>query len=153
MAATATLTKASSAMLSAALSRGSCTPTLQVSAPSPSSYGQFALAQIHGNVCLVQLSSSTPGTASSALTAVEAKIYRHEFITIFRFSHTAAIHPSDIRILESINEQSVRNEEENGTVFLARDVMERLSSLTDRRRSVQMPMKSPGYYARGIRRQ
>ncbi len=69
----------------------------------------------------------------SALSAVEAQIYAHEFITIFRYSHPAVLHPSDIRILEWLDEQSVFDEEDKGTVFLARDVMERLRRLTDRR--------------------
>ena len=65
-------------------------------------------------------------TTSSALTTVDVNIFRHEFITIFRWSHQMTVHPNDIRILEPIDEQSIRYEEENGTVFMAKDVMERL---------------------------
>ncbi|KAI0056608.1 hypothetical protein BV25DRAFT_1772438, partial [Artomyces pyxidatus] len=87
----------------------------------------FALAQVHDDVCLVQL----PDThVSSALAAVEAKIYCHEFITIFRYSHPAVIHPADFRVLEWLSEHSVLHEEEKETVFLARDVMDRLRRLT-----------------------
>jgi len=79
----------------------------------------------------------------SALTAVEAQIYAHEFITIFRYSHPAVLHPSDIRILEWLDEQSVLDEADKGTVFLARDVMERLRRLTDRRWSIGPNARQP----------
>jgi hypothetical protein len=79
----------------------------------------------------------------SALSAVEAQIYAHEFVTIFRYSHPAVLHPSDIRILEWIDEQSVLNEADKGTVFLARDIMERLRRLTDRRLSVGSTARPP----------
>jgi hypothetical protein len=98
---------------------------------------KFALAQVHGDVCLVQVCSSLAHeSCHSALSAVEAQIYAHEFITIFRYSHPAVLHPSDIRILEWLDEQSVFDEADKGTVFLARDVMERLRRLTDRRWSI-----------------
>ncbi|KAI0042798.1 hypothetical protein FA95DRAFT_1464042, partial [Auriscalpium vulgare] len=91
----------------------------------------FALAQVRDDVCLVQLPSTlSSGTTSSALSAVEAKIYCHEFITIFRYSHPAVIHPADFRVVEWLSEQSVLYEEEKETVFLARDVMDRLRRLT-----------------------
>jgi len=85
----------------------------------------------------------------SALSAVEARIYAHEFITIFRYSHPAVLHPSDIRILEWLDEQSVLDEEDKGTVFLARDVMQRLRRLTDRRLSIGA---RPSLSSRGGRR-
>ncbi|KAI9453121.1 hypothetical protein F5148DRAFT_963626, partial [Russula earlei] len=91
----------------------------------------FALAQVHGDVCLVQVCSSLAHeSCHSALSAVEAQIYAHEFITIFRYSHPAVFHPSEIRILEWLDEHSVLDEADKGTVFLARDVMERLRRLT-----------------------
>ncbi|ETW75753.1 hypothetical protein HETIRDRAFT_422414 [Heterobasidion irregulare TC 32-1] len=145
----ATVTFANAPSPSATISCGSCTPS---SLPLPSMH--FAIAQIQDSVCLIQLSPTVPGTTSSALTAVEVQIYRHEFITIFRYSHSATIHPSDIHIIESLDERSVLNEEENGTVFLARDVMGRLSSMTDRRRSAMLPIKSSSaYYGRPSRKQ
>jgi hypothetical protein len=86
----------------------------------------------------------------SALSAVEAQIYAHEFITIFRYSHPAVLHPSDIRILEWLDEQSVLDEADKGTVFLARDVMERLRRLTDRRWSIGSATRHPREtYSRG----
>ncbi|KAH9975954.1 hypothetical protein BGW80DRAFT_1250795 [Lactifluus volemus] len=98
---------------------------------------RFALAQVHDDVCLVQVCSSfAQESCHAALSAVEVQIYAHEFITIFRYSHPAVLHPSDIRILEWLDEQSVLDEADKGIVFLARDVMERLRRLTDRRLSI-----------------
>ncbi|KAH9035970.1 hypothetical protein EDB84DRAFT_1398195 [Lactarius hengduanensis] len=119
---------------------------------------KFALAQVHDDVCLVQGASSlspAPFSCHSALSAVEAQIYAHEFITIFRYSHPAVLHPSDIRILEWLDEQSVLDEADKGTVFLARDVMERLRRLTDRRWSIGVAAATrprSTYYSRGGRR-
>jgi hypothetical protein len=61
---------------------------------------------------------------------VDAIIFAHEFINIFRFSHCTVVHPADIRVIDPIDDDSARYEEENGTVFLAKDVMERFSKLT-----------------------
>jgi hypothetical protein len=48
------------------------------------------------------------------------------------------IHPNDIHILEPIDDQWIRYEEDNGTVFMAKDVMERLrKNFMGRRFSVQ----------------
>ncbi|KAH9059515.1 hypothetical protein EDB87DRAFT_1621348 [Lactarius vividus] len=115
---------------------------------------KFALAQVHDDVCLVQVCSSLAHeSCHSALSAVEAQIYAHEFITIFRYSHPAVLHPSDIRILEWLDEQSVLDEADKGTVFLARDVMERLRRLTDRRWSIGVAATRPrSTYSRGGRR-
>ena len=74
---------------------------------------------------------------------------------MFRYSHPAVLHPSDIRILEWLNEQSVLDEVDKGTVFIARDIMARLSRLTDRRRSIgAVPATRPRsmYTSRGRRR-
>lgn len=60
----------------------------------------------------------------------DVNIFRHEFITQFRFSHSATVHPSDLYIIEPIDEQCTLYEEEKGTVFLARDVMARMQRLT-----------------------
>jgi len=100
------------------------TPARHVSFAAPSlPEGQFAFARVKGNVCLVQLSYSTPA-ASSALAPLDVKIFRHEFITIFRFSHCDTVHPADISIIEPIDNHLARYEEENGTVFLAREPAE-----------------------------
>ena len=137
---------------------------------------KFALAQVHDDVCLVQgksssqhyfpylLTRSSPNPVllrsvcsslahegcHSALGTVEAQIYAHEFITIFRYSHPAVLHPADIRILEWLDEQSVLDEADKGVVFLARDVMERLRRLTDRRWSIGRNTRAPrATYPRG----
>ncbi|KDR68335.1 hypothetical protein GALMADRAFT_78608 [Galerina marginata CBS 339.88] len=114
--------------------------TTLLSKPSPrcsdsfddpqTSDGYFAFARIKGDVCLVQASNATP---ASALTAVDVKVFRHEFISIFRFSESCTLHPSDICILEPIDDRLTRYEEDNETVFLARNVMERMRKLTDPR--------------------
>ncbi|KAF8231029.1 hypothetical protein L208DRAFT_1209509, partial [Tricholoma matsutake] len=88
----------------------------------------FAFARVKDQICLVQVSLDTP---MSALTTVDAKIFRHEFITIFRLSETKTLHPSDISIVELINDYHLRYEEENETVFLARELMDRMRMMTE----------------------
>ncbi|KAI0945041.1 hypothetical protein AcV7_001680 [Taiwanofungus camphoratus] len=100
------------------------------SAPSPLTNAQFAFASIKGNICLVQVSGPSPGKMSSALMASDVNVFRHEFITQFRYSHSASVHPADMHVLEPIDERCILYEEEKGTVFLARDVMARLQTLT-----------------------
>ncbi|KZP28338.1 hypothetical protein FIBSPDRAFT_852844 [Athelia psychrophila] len=51
---------------------------------------------------------------------------------MFRWSYYAALHPSDIRILETIGEECIRYEEESGTVFMSRDAIARLSKWLNR---------------------
>ena len=63
---------------------------------------------------------------SSALMAADVHVFRHEFITQFRYSHRATVHPADMHILEPIADGATLYEEDKGTVFLARDVMSRL---------------------------
>ena len=89
-------------------------------------------------------------TAPSALTTVDVNIFKHEFITIFRWSHQTTVHPDDIRILEPIDEACIRYEEENGTVFMAKDVVERLRKVTSSRRGppLQRQRQRPSVYSR-----
>ncbi|KAF9458935.1 hypothetical protein BDZ94DRAFT_1150656, partial [Collybia nuda] len=87
----------------------------------------FAFARVNGDICLVQVSLDTP---ASALTTVDVKIFRHEFITIFRLSETKTLHPADISIIESIDDYHTRYEEETETVFLARELMEHMRKMT-----------------------
>ncbi|KAF5370399.1 hypothetical protein D9758_006906 [Tetrapyrgos nigripes] len=94
--------------------------------------GYFAFARVKTDVCLVQVSSSTP--TSSPLTTVDVKVFRHEFITIFRLSQTMTLHPSDLQILELIDDQLKCYEEDKETVFLAKSLTERLRTLTLPRR-------------------
>ncbi|KAF9527463.1 hypothetical protein CPB83DRAFT_768458 [Crepidotus variabilis] len=105
--------------------------------PVAQSEGHFAFARIQGELHLVQVSDATP---ASALTTVDVKLFRHEFITIFRFAGCRTLHPADINIIEPIETNLTRYEEDNGTVFLARDVMDRMRKLTDPRRNLGMGM-------------
>ena len=73
---------------------------------------------------------SSPGSTSSALLAVDVNIFAHEFINIFRFSHQTTVHPADIQVVNTIDDDSVRCEEDSARVFLSKDVMERFSDLT-----------------------
>ncbi|VDB92446.1 unnamed protein product [Peniophora sp. CBMAI 1063] len=102
--------------------------------PTPAApCGEYALAQLYGDqVCLVQLNA--PLSTAHALSVVDATIYRHEFINIFRHSHDIALHPSEVRVLELLGPASVARDEAAGQVFLARDVMARLGALNDPRR-------------------
>ncbi|KAF8650360.1 hypothetical protein AX16_005274 [Volvariella volvacea WC 439] len=93
--------------------------------------GHFAFARVHGEVCLIQL--ETPLTPLSKTTTV--KLFRHEFITIFRYSETLALHPSEMHIIEPIDDSLTRYEPDSETLFLARDLMDRLRKLSDRRLS------------------
>ncbi|KZT00639.1 uncharacterized protein LAESUDRAFT_732052 [Laetiporus sulphureus 93-53] len=123
-------TSASTSMLNA--------PTY--TSPSPATKAQFAFARIKGGVYLVQVPEPAQGDVSSALVASDVHIFRHEFITQFRFSHSTSLHPADLHILEPIDEQHTLYEEEKGVVFLARDLMARLQKLTlDSQRCFRRP--------------
>lgn len=118
---------------------------------------KFAFARVKGDVCLVQGMSLSHSRnlkdrgidlescftvaltdCTSGLTPIDVNIFRHEFITIFRWSHQTTLHPDDICILEPIDERCIRYEEENGTVFMAKDVMEKLRrGISERRAPIQ----------------
>ena len=77
---------------------------------------------------------------SSALMAADVHVFRHEFITLFRYSHRATVHPADMHILEPIDEAHTLYEEDKGIVFLARELMARLQKLTlDSQRAFRRP--------------
>jgi len=97
----------------------------------------FWPTQIPTDGAIVSRSSAT------SLTSVDVKVFRHEFISIFRYDGTRSFHPADLRILEVIDSNSTRYEEENETVFLSRDVMDRISKLSDPRRSMMMMQCQP----------
>jgi hypothetical protein len=89
-------------------------------------------------------------TPASALSTVDVKIFRsvpvrlgwanidiapsnrHEFIHIFRYLECKTFHPADVHILEIIDDRHKTYEEESDTVFLAKDVTERMSKLSSR---------------------
>ncbi|KAJ7096041.1 hypothetical protein C8R44DRAFT_813060 [Mycena epipterygia] len=106
--------------------------------------GRFAIARVNGVIRLVQVSLATP---ASALTTVDVKIFRHEFIHIFRYLECKTLHPADVHIIELIDDHHKTYEEENDTVFLAKDVMERISKLTSR-----APLAHPQHFSRMRRR-
>jgi hypothetical protein len=89
---------------------------------------------------------------------MDVNIFRHEFITIFRFAESATLHPADFQVVEPIDDALVRYEEENDTVFLAKGLMERLRKLTADPRKSRIPPQpsrpSPSsYYASQRHRQ
>lgn len=49
-------------------------------------------------------------------------LFRHEFISIFRHAGSTTVHPSELRILQVVDDASTRYEEEQGVVFLERRV-------------------------------
>ena len=83
----------------------------------------------HNNKFVVPPNIVCPDTLSSPLTPSDVKVFRHEFITIFRYSHSLSVHPSDLRLLCTIDEQSALHDEEKETVWLTKEVMERLQRL------------------------
>ncbi|KAH9928574.1 hypothetical protein B0H21DRAFT_700308 [Amylocystis lapponica] len=122
---------------------------MDIARPHSPTNSQFAFAQINGSVHLVQVPDCAQGGMSSALMVSDVHIFRHEFITIFRYSHSATVHPADLHILEPIADQSALYEEEKGTVFLARDVMARMQKLTmDARRSMPVPVRHARHASR-----
>ncbi|KAF7318362.1 hypothetical protein HMN09_00345000 [Mycena chlorophos] len=89
--------------------------------------GWFAIARVNGTIRLVQVSSATP---ASALTTLDVKIFRHEFIHIFRFLEFRTLHPSDVHIIERIPPRAVAlDESDDDSVSLARDVLARMSRM------------------------
>jgi len=102
----------------------------------------FALAGVKGEIHLVQsmftdihihthttdafsspVSLSTP---PSAMTLIDIKIFKHELATIFRHIQTTTMHPGDVRVIQRIEDDSVRYEEDSGTVFLAKEIVEQM---------------------------
>lgn len=120
------------------------------SPPSPArvDLGYFAFAYIRGVVNLVQVSSATP---TSALTTVDVKIFRHEFINIFRLIEVRTLHPADISILESIDDNLTHYEEDKETVYLAKELITRVRTLTDPWSSVMQysMMQYRGFHPEG----
>ncbi|CAL1708702.1 unnamed protein product [Somion occarium] len=108
---------------------------------SPQPY--FAFAQIKGDVCLVQLSQP-----SSSLMFSDVRVFRHEFITIFRYSYSTTVHPTDIQVLELLDERCTLYEEEGETVSLSRDVMSRMQRLSAALTAPSIPTRMGHAYRR-----
>ncbi|THH29698.1 hypothetical protein EUX98_g4469 [Antrodiella citrinella] len=110
----------------AAVAYPSAPHTVSMSEPASAAL-PFAFAQIKGAVCLVQLTD--PSGSSSPLMYSDVRVFRHEFITIFRYSHCTSVHPSDFQVLELLDGCCTAYEEDKGTVCLAREVMARMQRL------------------------
>jgi len=89
---------------------------------------RFAFARVKGDICLVQLHPVQSETSRESLAIL---VFRHEFVSIFRYSHDLRVSPEDIRVLELLDEDRIRYEEESGTVFLAKDLMAQLRRIID----------------------
>ncbi|KAG9311747.1 hypothetical protein JVU11DRAFT_7990 [Chiua virens] len=50
---------------------------------------------------------------------------------MFRYSHSARVHPLELRVLEPLDDHAVRYEPDNGSVFLAKDLMAHLKRILD----------------------
>lgn len=89
----------------------------------------FAFAVIKGFVCLVQI--TTPRSMDSTSVLLDVSIFRHEFVSMWRYSHTVQLYPSEIGAFLALNTHSVRYEEDSGTIFLAKDLMCHLKGFMD----------------------
>ena len=67
----------------------------------------------------------------SGTPLLDIDVFRHEFVSIFRYSHSTRVHPLELRVFESLAEHAVRYEPDNGTVFLAKDLMAQLKRILD----------------------
>ncbi|KAJ7835399.1 hypothetical protein B0H13DRAFT_1913589 [Mycena leptocephala] len=105
--------------------------------------GQFAIACIDGAIWLVRVSLPTPASAfesapNLAAAGVDLKVFRHEFIHIFRYLENRVRRPVDVHIIQRVDDRH-RVYEENETVFLAREVMEQMSGLMTEREPGEFP--------------
>ncbi|KAI5827360.1 hypothetical protein K523DRAFT_322193 [Schizophyllum commune Tattone D] len=103
-------------------------PSMTTTTPAGSCPGaSFAFATIKDAVHLVQVCPDTPLTG---MTAVDVKVFRHDCVSVFRFAGTLAVHPADLRILEVLADEGTLYEEHTGTVFLAKENIERLRKMS-----------------------
>ncbi|KLO10062.1 hypothetical protein SCHPADRAFT_907237 [Schizopora paradoxa] len=111
---------------------------LSMEQPSEST-GTFAFARIHNTIYLIQ--TNDPLSKPLFLAPLDVSIYRQEFGTMFRYSHSATIHSADIHVVFEIDPQHMLCEE-SGVVFVAKEVTDRLLKST-RRRSCPPPKLPP----------
>ncbi|KAN0085875.1 hypothetical protein V8E55_007009 [Tylopilus felleus] len=90
----------------------------------------FAFAKLQRDVCLVQLVGQTT-VDPSGTPLLDIHVFRHEFVSIFRYSYSTRVHPLELKVLESLDDHAVRYEPDNGTVFLAKDLMAHLKRILD----------------------
>jgi hypothetical protein len=113
----------------------------------------FAFARIRGVVHLVYapnlpiaassafaLPSSPlkPSTSSPSLADTPVPVFRHDFVSVFRFSHVARA--GDLRLLERLPQDAARHEPHSDTVFLSREAAVRMRALD----SANSPMRIGG---------
>ena len=107
----------------------------------------FAFARLQCDICLVQCESIVrllwtdilysravvgwTTVDSSGTPLLDIHVFRHEFATIFRYSHSARVHPLELRVFEPLDIHAVRYEPDSGTVFLAKDPMVQLKRIMD----------------------
>lgn len=102
---------------------------------------RFAFARVKGDICLVQLHPIQSETSRESLGII---VFRHEFVSIFRYSHDLRVSPEDIRVLELLDEDRIRYEEDNGTVFLAKDLMAQLRKMIDASNMIRLQRERQG---------
>lgn len=63
---------------------------------------------------------------------LDLHVFRHEFVSIFRYSHSARVHPLEVRLFEPLDDNAgIRYEPDSGAVFLAKDLMAHLKRILD----------------------
>jgi hypothetical protein len=72
---------------------------------------------------------SQPFTALSP-TAADVRVYTHEFAGIFRFSHDTIIELGQLAVLEKVDPRSTMPDDEQGVIFVAREIMARVAQKT-----------------------
>jgi len=104
----------------------------------------FAFVRLRGIVCLVRISSQAASSnVDSASILLDVSIFRHEFVSMWRYSHTAQIHPAEIKVLTVLDSHSVRYEEDSGTVFLAKHLMSHLKNLLEASEKIKVAKSRP----------
>ncbi|KAG1815183.1 uncharacterized protein BJ212DRAFT_1481713 [Suillus subaureus] len=88
---------------------------------------RFAFARVKGDICLVQLHPIQSETSRESL---------------------GVISPEDIRVLELLDEDRIRYEEDNGTVFLAKDLMAQLRRMIDASHMIRLQRGRQGHKRR-----
>jgi hypothetical protein len=123
---------------------------------------RFAFARVKGDICLVQCGLSPftspdcgliqlsmiylvhPIQSETSRGSLGIIVFRHEFVSIFRYSHDLCVSPEDIRVLELLDEDRIRYEEDNGTVFLAKDLMAQLRRMIDASNMIRLQRERQG---------
>lgn len=130
-------------------------PSSSPSSPRPS----FAFAQIgeeivlvqrmyHTSVCIVTfVFTDNPPTSLvsqpfSSLLVSDIRVFRHEFLTIYRYSHSASVHPSDIHVLKRLDDLCPADEDTPETITLPREIVSRFEGLSNNMKFQRMATQS-----------